>query len=435
MNVSKYKIMLAACLVFLHIANVKAQQEEPVELSLKTCKMLILENNEDAIIASSKVKLSEEKINEVKTKFFPSLSASSTSSAFTDNPVLTTFARYSVLSNVTLEQPIYFGGKIQSLNKLAKIQREIALEEKKLSDEQLLFYVEQLYWQVVAIEQQLIVSDNYLQTLTALEEKILNFYKAGIVNKTDLLETQVEKNRAAYNNEVAKNAVDVAKLQLALAIGLEKTVFKVYDDFPEKLMAHNYNKDLSTAYNLRPEVHILEQSILVKKEQNTLIKSEYRPQIGLNLGGYYYAGEETNPLAIESNQGFGAAFINISIPIFRWGEKKYKLAQNKLEEEQITLETSKVKKQISIELQRAIDKMDESILQVSLSEKSKRQAQENSRILNDNFTEGIVTSEEVLEAEALYQSAQLEVINARVAQQLSYSNYLKVLGKLSNNTP
>ena len=432
MNLFKSKIKLVSCVLMLSFAFAKAQIEEPRELSLEMCKILILENNEDAIIASSKIKVSEEKINEAKTRFLPSLSASSMASAFTDNPILTTFAQYSVLNDVTIEQPIYLGGKIQTLTNLSKIQKEIAIEQKRLSDEELLYYVEQLYWQVIAIEQQVIVSENYLETLTDLEGKISNFYKAGIVNKTDLLETQVEKNRAAYNNEVAQNAVGVAKLQLALAIGIDDRDFKVYDDFPEKLFSYNYNQDLSTAYSLRPELNILDQSILAKQEEENLIKSQYRPQIGLNLGGYYYAGQETNPLAIETNQGFGAAFLNVNIPIFKWGEKKHKLAQNDLEKEQVTLEKSKVEKLISVELQQAINKMDESLLQVSLSEKSKLQAEENSRILNDNFSEGIVTSEEVLEAEVLYQRAQLDVINARVDKQLSHSNYLKVLGKLSN---
>ncbi len=426
-------LKIALCTLFLVTFSVVNAQEKSQEITLETCRQLILENNEDAIIASSKVKISEAQIKEARTRFFPSLSASATGSAFTDNPVLTTFAKYSVLSDVTLEQPIYFGGKIQSVNNLARIQRDIAVHQKTLSDEELLYYVEQLYWQVIAIDQQVVVARDYLKTLTELENKISDFYTAGIVNKTDLLETQVEKNRAEYNVEVAENASGVAKLQLSLAIGLDKQSFTIANNFSEKFIDYNYLGDVETAYSNRAEMNILEDSILAKTEEENLIKSDYRPQVGLNLGGYYYAGEETNPLALETDQGFGAAFLNVNIPIFKWGEKKHKLKRNTLEKEQIALEQEKTKNQISIEVQQAIDKIDEASIQVELSQKSKLQAEENARILNDNFTQGIVTSEEVLEAEALNQQAQLDYINARVAQQLSHSNYLKTKGELSKN--
>lgn len=409
-----------------------AQELKQESLSLNECKELILENNEDAIIASAEIEAREQEIKVSKTRFLPSVSASSTGSGFTDNPVLTSFARYSVVGDISLEQPLYNGGKLKALLNLAKVQKEISQNKKKLTDEQLLYYVEQLYWQVVATRQQVIVAEEYLKTLSDLETKIDNYFKAGIVNKTDLLETQVEKNRAQYNVEVATNARYLSKLQLAYAIGKENTDFTIDDSFTSPVVSYNYSADKETSFLLRPELHVLMNSLKAKTEEEKLIKSDYRPQLNLSLGGYYYIGEETDPRAIETDQGFGAAFVSLEIPIFNWGQKKHRLKRNKIEAEQIEFNQQKTKKRISIEVQQAIDKIDESTINVALSEKSKTQAQENARIINENYNAGTITSEEVLEAEALYQESQLEYINARVQEQLSYSNYLRTLGKLSN---
>ena len=409
-----------------------AQELDQEMLTLLECKELILKNNEDAIIASAEIEAKEFQIKESKTRFLPSISASATGSGFTDNPVLVDFARYSVISDVSIDQPIYNGGKLKALLNLVKIQKEISQNEKKLTDEQLLFYVEQLYWQVVATGQQVIVAEEYLKTLSDLEIKISNYFEAGIVNKTDLLETQVEKNRAQYNLELATNAKYLAKLQLAYAIGKETTGFAIEESFNSPAIQYDYTIDRETSFALRPELQVLNNSLRIKTEEEKLIRSDYRPQLNLSLGGYYYAGEETNTRVVETDQQFGAAFLSLEIPIFNWGQKKHRLKRNKVETQQIALNQQKTRKRISVEVQDAIDKIDEAKINVTLSKKSKMQAEENARITNDNYNAGIITSEEVLEAEALYQEAQLNYINARVQEQLSYSNYLKTLGKLSN---
>ena len=152
----------------------------------------------------------------------------------------------------------------------------------------------------------------------------------------------------------------------------------------------------------------------------------------MRAGGYYFRGEETEPIQVESDQFFGGAFLTVSLPVFNWGQKHNKLRVNRLEARQLILEKSQTEKEISLEIENAIYQINESNINVALTEKSKEQAAENVRITNDNYEGGLITSEEVLEAEALNQQAQLDYIRAKVQQKLSYSNYHKALGELSN---
>ena len=423
----KYKTIVMLMFTWLTISAMAQEQ-----LSLEDCKKLVITRNERALIADAVVAIKEEVIDERKADFLPAVSSSVTALAFTDNPVLKSLASYSGLADVSVEQPVYTGGKLKALNNLAAIDRKIAVEQRRLSHEALTLQVEQLYWQVVSVNQQVVVAENYLNTLRQLEQKIKNYFEAGLVNKTELLETQVASNQATYNLEVAQNFQKIAKRQLANSIGREDTEFTVQEDFTITIVSPSLSGDINTAFNLRPELTITQNALLAKEKEYSLINSEYRPQIGLIAGGYYYRGEETVPGEVESDQFFGGAFLTVSIPIFDWGKKFNRLKVNQLEASQLNWEKSQTEKQISLEVENAIYQMDESNINVALTEKSKEQAAENVRITNDNYDGGLITSEEVLEAEALNQQAQLDYIRAKVQQQLSYSNYRKALGELSN---
>ena len=432
----KLSIMVVTIAYSLLSFNTLAQEQ----LSLEDVKKMVIERNEKALIADAAIKISEEVIKERKTDFLPSFSSSITGSAFTDNPFLSSIPQYGGIADVSIDQPIYTGGRLRALNELAVIDHKIAKDKKKLSNEELILQVKQLYWQVVSINQQVLVSENYRSALFELEEKISNFYEAGLVNKTELLETQVASNKATYYLEVAQNSQKIAKRQLAQVIDRVDTDFVVLDDFPSVAATPFLSSDIITAFQQRPELSITQNALLAKDEEYSLIKSEFRPQVGLAAGGYYYRGGGNNiplqsdvlPPPFENSQFFGATFLSVSIPIYNWGQKQNKLKVNRLEASQLNWQRKQTEKRISLELENAIYDMQESNINIALTEKSKEQAAENVRITNDNYDNGLITSEEVLEAEALNQQAQLDYIQAKVQHQLSYSSYQKALGQLSN---
>lgn len=423
---SKARIVLA---LTLHLFAIQSFAQEL--LTLEECKVLILEHNERAAIAQAQIKISEESIQFNKANWLPSVSANSMVLGFTESPILPGLATYSGITDVSLTQPIYTGGKLKALNDLAAVDKAIAVEEKRLSEEELIFQVEQLYWQVVSVEQQVVVAENYERTLRQLGLKISNYYEAGLVNKTELLETQVAHNKAIYNLEVARDFHQIARRQLAQAIDKKDTDFRIQAKFHEYMVSPMLTTDISTSYTLRPELAISNSAILAKEHERALIDSKYKPQVSLRAGTYYYAGENTMPEIRGSDQVFAAGMLSVSIPIHNWGKRKNQQKINALETQQLIEGKTVLKKRISLEVENAIFKMNEAKINVDLTKKSKEQALENVRITNDNYNNGLITSEEVLEAESLNQQAQLDYIRAKVQEQLSYAGYLKTLGKLS----
>jgi len=195
----------------------------------------------------------------------------------------------------------------------------------------------------------------------------------------------------------------------------------------------------------RPEILILNEQLDVNTLELDLSNAAYRPQVSVSLGLQYFVGEDVFgtppgpggepaiPINAESEQVFGSALLNVSIPIFQWGQKKHKARQINLQAEKLRNQRVKLSNDIDVEVQSAIQRMDEADLNLDLTLKSKEQAEENLRITRDNYNAGLITSEEVLEAEALNQQASVDYINAQVERRLSTVNYFKSIGQLKIN--
>ena len=65
-----------------------------------------------------------------------------------------------------------------------------------------------------------------------------------------------------------------------------------------------------------------------------------------------------------------------------------------------------------------------------MTQKNIERAEENLKVANDGFKEGVLSASDVLEAQALWQSSISENIEARNEAMLSETNLKKVLGEL-----
>ena len=433
---NKVGIILICASLFSSLFS-NAQQH----ITLDEARSLVLKNSEKAKTALLEIEVAEENIKTAKTKFLPSVSASARGFGLTDNVGLALAPQYGGIGDITIEQPIYLGGKIRAGLYREQIAKQVSEYNKTLDDDDLLFRVEELYWNIVAAEQQIVVAENYMKSLSILEENVQNSYDAGLIDKTDLLEVQVAKNRAIYNLEVAKNFLGLIKLDFANIIDIDGVDFEVEKKFPPTSISTNFSNDIKNALNNRVELKLIKEAIKGKNVESIIIKSDFRPEVAMSIGAQAIVAEDNSPsmisgaapaLAFESEQVFGVALLNVSIPIFNWNQKKSRLKANELQNEQLVLQKSTAEKNISLQLLDAINKIDEAMLNLELSRKSEAQAIENLRILKDNFDVGRITSDDVLEGEALLQQSQLDVINASKQQQLNYTNYLRTIGTLSN---
>ena len=122
-------------------------------------------------------------------------------------------------------------------------------------------------------------------------------------------------------------------------------------------------------------------------------------------------------------------FGSVKIPISGWWEASHKLKERHLKEEQNLNMVADNTEKLLLQMQQARNTLDEAYQQVKLAESSILQAEENLKVSRDNYEAGMVNVSDMLEAQALLQSSNDNLINFRYNYQIAMAKYLQVTGK------
>ena len=126
---------------------------------------------------------------------------------------------------------------------------------------------------------------------------------------------------------------------------------------------------------------------------------------------------ELNEKNFLDNASF-SVLLNVSIPLFHFGERSNKVRAAKAKLEQTRLQQQNLNEQMLLELTQAANNLDEAKLESELADRSLRQAV------------GLETLSDHLEAQALWQQAYETQVDARFQLYLNYVAYLKAAGTL-----
>ncbi|MEO3315755.1 TolC family protein, partial [Parabacteroides merdae] len=180
----------------------------------------------------------------------------------------------------------------------------------------------------------------------------------------------------------------------------------------------------------RPEYAILDKQVEIAGQQVRLNRSELLPKVGI-MGSYDYVhGFELNDQMLMDKGSF-SVLLNVSIPLFHFGERSNKVRAAKAKLMQSRLEQENMNEQMMLELTQAANNLDEARLESELSDRSLLQAEENMKVSKSQYEVGLETLSDYLEAQALWQQAYETQVDAHFQLYLNYVEYLKAAGALS----
>ena len=130
----------------------------------------------------------------------------------------------------------------------------------------------------------------------------------------------------------------------------------ISDDFPEVEQEWKVQVSDITA---RPEYGILNKQIAIAEQEVKANRSELLPRIGVRGSYDYLHGLEVNDETLMKKGAF-SVFLNVSVPLFHFGERtnKVKSAKVKLEQE-LVLNRKNVNEKMLLELMQAANNLDE----------------------------------------------------------------------------
>ena len=126
------------------------------------------------------------------------------------------------------------------------------------------------------------------------------------------------------------------------------------------------------------------------------------------------------------------AMASLKVPLYHWGEGRNKIKAVKAEEEMARLKKEETAQLMQLEVARARYNVEDAATRVQLTHKSLLQAQENLQVSKNRFEVGLETLTNYMEAQAQWQKAWSDWIDARAELQLNETYYLKATGRLTD---
>jgi len=329
-------------------------------------------------------------------------------------------------AGLSVEQPIYMGGKVNSAYRMAKIGEEIAgLDEVKTRAEVIL-QSDEAYWTYVQTLELAKTAHAYKALVDHLLVDVQNAFDAGMKPRNDLLKVQVKLNEAELKVLQAENGIRLARMNLCHVIGLPLTT-ELSAESP--LDNGTLNGIPEADITDRPEYEMLTKQIELKEQQVRLARSEFLPNVGV-AGNFGYAnGLKLNGDKLLDKTSFSAV-VSVSIPIFHWGEGRNKVKSAQAQRNIAAYQRDDLSEQMELELRQVRNQLDEAQVEVVLTTRSLGQAEENLRESRNRYEAGMETMSDHLEAQTLWQQASSDLIRAKTAARLSETRYLKAAGML-----
>lgn len=433
------------CLISVSLILITSSISAQITLTLEECREMALTNSKITSISQLKIDKSFLESQSYKTNFLPKFYSQGSYSLYNkDFEYTLSIPELQILPPIPIElsmnnlytfgikatQPIYMGGKIRGAYKASLIGSSITQLSKRVSDAQVIFEVDQAYWNLIKAIESTKLAMQYTELVNSLLQDVSNAYQSGMRNKVDVLMVDVKINEAKLALKKSENAVRLANMNLAQKIGLplSKDILPKYsiDNSVDGVIIKG---DSQAIVYEKDEFAMLSHKISLLQEHRKILRAEYLPEVAI-VASYDYA----NGLKINDHKVLDGTILNamlmVKIPIFEWGGKRDKERAAKKEIDISIMEREHAKEMMILEIEQAKYMLEESYLLFNIANSALLASDENLKMSNDAYSSGKINLSDLLKAQTDWQKIYLEWIDSFASLKISESKYKKAIGEL-----
>ena len=332
---------------------------------------------------------------------------------------------------LTVSLPLYAPAIYRSIT-MGKKDIELAVEKSRGSKMELVNQVKKAYYQLM------LAQDSYdvLMESYKLTERNYNVVKAkyeqGRVSEYDKISAEVQ-HRSVWPSVVSsKNAVNLAKLQLKVLMGVTADVNLTIDD---KLS--NYETQMAIDATSASQISLDENSTLKQidlngellNQQRKMLYTNFHPTLAL-VGSYQYLSRSnTNWEFYNYNWGNASSLaLSLSIPLYK-ASNFTKLKSNKIQQEQLAMNRLNTERQLRMQAQSQLDNMVASAEQLETNKKSVELAKKEVNISEKRYEVGKGTILELNSSQVSLTNVQLTYHNSIFNYLVAKSEFETIIGK------
>ena len=334
---------------------------------------------------------------------------------------------------IMVTQPVFMGGAITAANKMADINEEMAANSLEMKRQNTLYNIDQAYWQVVSLRQKQKLAESFVELVRKLKVDVQKMIDQGVAIKGDGLSVGVRVNEAEMALTQVTDGLALSKMLLCQLCGLPMNEeITLADEESEGLRVKSGEYAAagpSFAMQNRPELKVLQNTVDLSRETTNMLKAGNLPQV-LLTGGYAISNPNTFNGFEKKFGGFWNVGVLVRVPVWNWGDVKYKVRASKGSTVIANLELDEARELIELQVNQSNFKVNEAQKKLTMAQANVANADENLRMANLAFKEGTASYPTVMEAQTAWQQAQTQKIDAEIGVKLSQVELQKALGTL-----
>ena len=334
---------------------------------------------------------------------------------------------------IMVTQPVFMGGAITAANKMADINEEMAANSLEMKRQNTLYNIDQAYWQVVSLRQKQKLAESFVELVRKLKVDVQKMIDQGVAIKGDGLSVGVRVNEAEMALTQVTDGLALSKMLLCQLCGLPMNEeITLADEESEGLRVKSGEyaaAEPSFAMQNRPELKVLQNTVDLSRETTNMLKAGNLPQV-LLTGGYAISNPNTFNGFEKKFGGFWNVGVLVRVPVWNWGDVKYKVRASKGSTVIANLELDEARELIELQVNQSNFKVNEAQKKLTMAQANVANADENLRMANLAFKEGTASYTTVMEAQTAWQQAQTQKIDAEIGVKLSQVELQKALGTL-----
>ncbi|MEF3169374.1 MAG: TolC family protein [Deltaproteobacteria bacterium] len=336
-------------------------------------------------------------------------------------------------TRLVLTQPLFTSGREITGLQMAHVQDDISAIETQAQEQEVIFRVDEAFFQAILARERVEVLDAALETTRADERLAEERHAAGLALKSDALAAHVQLISREKERLQAAGDMAIALARLNEILGLPQSTPWELAPPDGPLPTPDPDEAVETwitrAHTQRPEILLASKQGRLAELRVREARLRFLPD--LTLSGAYEANASDFGPADGDSWGIG---VIASLNLFSGLGDRARVAEANAEAKRTGAQMDSVLSRVEREVREAFIRRQVASRQLQVSHEAVAQAEESLRILRERYSNGLALMAEVLAAEEALRAARLSEVRARFDVRLALSALELSAGVLAPKT-
>jgi outer membrane protein len=334
-----------------------------------------------------------------------------------------------VRTHVGATLPLYTGGRTQAQFDAATELERASGADRSAAVNELVAETRAAYVNVIFARENARVLKEAMTSYDAHLKDARNRHEMGLVPSTDVLAVAVERERADLARAQSENAASIATANLLRLLGLPAGTMLDLDTLSQAQQSPQGEGVLRLSAEGRAELEALRARIRALEANARISRSAAKPQAGLTAA-YDYANPNPRilPLAGEWRDSWSVG-VGVTWKVLDGGKSNAAAAQSEAQAESLRAQLAELEARIRLDVTTRQLELESATAGRAVAQRAIEAARDAVRVAKDRYTEGVLSSSELLDAEVRLLRAFLEATHNEAQILVAMANLDRALGR------